>query len=294
MLLRTQQMFKYSGLPDTIPQRILELFLQINGHVCFAQHNDNLYVYTGGMGGPPDVYYQPTLYTVANPAQDFSKNFRINEDCILMRNDSMNIGLLPLFSRYAYNLAENELSLLVADINLRIVGLISAGDDRTLASAKKYISDIEEGKLGVIAENTFLDGIKSQPYNSTGSRGSIHDLIEYEQYLKASWYNEIGLDANYNMKRERLSASESEMNGDSLLPLVDDMLNCRKEALEKVNDMFGTDITVDLNSSWEDNAQQVDIVTELLKDEVVDDNIDAPNQGEVNTAHETTIIDKSI
>lgn len=293
MLSRTQRMFRYENLPDTIPQRIVELYLQTNGHLCFAEYKSDLFVYTGGLGGEPDVYYQPTIYTIANPAQGISRNLTIGVDCVVMKNDSMYLGLLPLFNRYAYNLTENELSLYVADINSRIVGLISAGDDRTLASAKKYLSDIEAGKIGIIAENAFLDGIKAQSYSNTGAKGVIQDLIEYEQYLKASWFNEIGLDANYNMKRERLSASESEMNSDSLLPLVDDMLECRQVALEQVNKMFGTNITVTYASAWEDNQEQVDIVTELLKKEVSEGDVDTDG-GEVNENHETADIDHTV
>ena len=62
--------------------------------------------------------------------------------------------------------------------------------------------------------------------------------------------NELGLNANYNMKRERLNLGEVSMNVDVLLPYVENMLNSRREAIKQVNEMFGTDITVDLNSSW--------------------------------------------
>ena len=258
MLNRTQSMFKYDNLPDTINARIIELYLQINGHLCFANHKDNLYVYTGGLGVEPDVYYMPTVYTIANPAQGISRNLTIDQDCVVMSNDSLYIGLLPLFSKYAYNLAENELSLLLADINSRIITLISASDDRTLESARKYLTDIENGVLGVIAENAFLDGVKSQYVTSGSSNGRILDLIEYEQYLKASWFNEIGLDSNFNMKRERLNTAEVEMNNGSLLPLIDDMLHCRQLAITKVNRMFGTTITVDFNSAWEDTLAQIE------------------------------------
>ena len=258
MLNRTQSMFKYDNLPETINARIIELYLQINGHLCFADYKDNLYVYTGGLGGEPDVYYMPTVYTIANPAQGISRNLTINRDCVVMPNDSLYIGLLPLFSKYAYNLAENELSLLLADINSRIITLISASDDRTLESARKYLTDIENGVLGVIAENAFLDGVKSQYVTSGSSNGRILDLIEYEQYLKASWFNEIGLDSNFNMKRERLNTAEVEMNNGSLLPLIDDMLRCRELAITKVNQMFGTSITVNFNSAWEDTITQIE------------------------------------
>ena len=273
MLARTQCMFEYDGLPDTIPKRIVELYLQINGHLCFARRpgTDDLFVYTGGLGGELDVYYMPTLYTVANPAQDFSKNFVIGKDCIVMPNDSMYLGLLPLYSQYAYNLAENELTLYVTDINSRIISLISASDDRTIESARKYIADIEAGKIGVISENAFLDGIKAQPYSASGGRSTLTDLIEYEQYLRATWYNEIGLDCNFNMKRERLTPAESQMNADALLPLVDDMLTCRRRALESVNALFGTDISVRLSSAWEDNQIQTDLMTDALADSLEDD-----------------------
>ena len=61
------------------------------------------------------------------------------------------------------------------------------------------------------------------------------------------------------MKRESLNSSESQLNNDALLPLVDDMLKCREIGAAKVNEMFGTDIRVSLASSWEDNEQEIEI-----------------------------------
>lgn len=260
MLNRSQQMFKYRGLPDTIPARMLELYLQTSGYCAIAEYEGKLYAYIGGQGGEPDEYYRPTLFTVANPYQGFSKNLKIGSECILIRNDSLELGMLPLYHRYAYHLTENELSLLVSDINSRITSLISASDDRTKESALQYLGDIESGKLGVIGETAFLEGLRTQPYSGQSGRGVLTDLIEYEQYLKASWYNEIGLDANFNMKRESINTTEAKMNSDALLPLIDDMITCRREAMEQVNALFGTSITVDYTSAWEDNQEQIDMM----------------------------------
>ena len=264
MLNRTQSMFRWNGLPDTIPERSLELFLQTNGNVCFYEHNDALYVFTGGMGGEPDVYYMPTVYTIANPALKLSKTLKIGSECVVMPNDSLYLGLIPMFTRYASGMTENELSMKIAIINSRIVDLISAPDDRTRSSAEKFLADIANGKHGVIAENAFLDGIRAQPYGTTANSNTLTNLIEMEQYFKASWFNELGLNANYNMKRESLNSSESQMNNDALLPLVDDMLKCRESAIEKVNEMFGTEISVSLASSWEDNEQEIKLEHEQL------------------------------
>lgn len=249
MLDRTQRIFEYKGLPDTIPQRMLEFLLQVNGYACFGECNGELYAFYGGLGGEPDAYYRPTICVVANPYLKFNKSFKIDEDCVIMRNDSLLYGLLPLFSRYATAMAENDISFRLSSVNTRIEFLLSAPDDPTKAAAEKFLKDIEEGRQGVIASNEFLEGIKAQEVGR--SMRTFTDLIEYQQYLKASWFNEIGLNANYNMKREKLSTTESQMNNDALLPLVEDMLEQRRLACEKVNEMFGTDISVDFASSWE-------------------------------------------
>ena len=253
MLNRTQSMFEYDGLPDTIPQRMMELYLQVNGTCVFYEHKDDLYIFTGGLGGKPNVYYMPTIYTISNPALNLSKNLEIDKDCILVLNDSLWAGLMPMFTRYATAICENELSMNIASINSRVISLISAGDDRTVKSAEKYIQDIRDGKQSIIAENAFLEGVKSQPYGHSGNTNMLTNLIEYEQYLKASWYNEIGLNANYNMKRESLNSNESQLNDDMLLPLIDDMIACRREGIEKVNRKYGLNISVEFNSSWRNN-----------------------------------------
>ena len=265
MLNRTQSMFKWEGLPETIPARILELYLQTNGNACFYKHEGNLYVFIGGRGGEPDVYYMPTIYTIANPALKLDVQANIDINCVVMPNDSMYMGLMPMFERYSSLMCETELSLDIACVNARIVDLISATDDRTRASAIQFLEDVREGQLGVIASNEFLEGIKTAPYGTTGHQ-TITDLIELMQYCKASWFNELGLNANYNMKRESLNSSESQLNNDALLPLVDDMLNCRQKFAEKVNEMFGTDISVSLNSSWEDNVQEIELEQGTISD----------------------------
>lgn len=255
MLNRTQSMFKYDGLPDTITKRDLEMLLQINGFACFADVKGDLYAFYGGLGGEPNAYYRPTICTVANPALKYNKNLVIDKDCVIVSNDALRIGMMPLFNRYASAMAENDLTMRMQNINTRIPALISAPDDRTKESAEKYISDVEKGKLSIIASSDLFDGIRTSPYTAQGSTSKMSDLIEYHQYLKASWYNDIGLNSNYNMKRESIMAEEAKMNDDALLPLVDNMLEERQIGLEKVNAMFGTNISVSLASSWEDQQE---------------------------------------
>ena len=271
MFDRTAEMFEYSGLPETIPDYMLETFLQLNGQVCITKVNGDLYALPGGLGGAPDPYYRPTLYVLANPGLGISESLRIRNhlppydknqaatgDCILVRNDTHMEGLFYLFSRYATQLTENDVSIRSAQINARAQVQISASTDAEAASAQKYLDDLVAGKLSVIAEKAFLEGVNVNNVSMTAANVIIQ-LIELQQYLKASWYNEIGLNANFNMKREYQSEEELQANTDVLLPLVDDMLKCRKDAIEQVNKFYGTNISVRKNSSWENKQADRDI-----------------------------------
>lgn len=249
MLARTQSMFDYEGLPETIPARNLEIMLQLNGNVFFTDKPGDYYVFTGGLGGEPDVYYEPTIYTVANPALKYSANLKIGEDGILIRSDSYGVGLLPMMQKYAALLVENDFTMRIADINSRISFLLSAADDRTEKSARTFLERIVNGDMGVISDSAFLESLKVNPAGNENST-RMTDLIEYQQYLKAAWFNDLGINANYNMKRESISPDEAQLNDDALLPLIDDMLEQRELAIKKINEKYGLNISVKLDSSW--------------------------------------------
>ena len=245
---RALAMFKYNGLPDTIPQTALEKFNIMRGFTIWAKVNGELYVFEGGLGGEPDVYGFPTIATVANPALKLSRNFTIGEDCVIMPNDAMYMGLLPLFNRYCSLINENDITMLLADVNKRAQFIISATDDNTADSANQFLKKLFNGEQATITDNAIMSGLQVNP--ATTANIAIMDLVEYQQYLRAGLYNEIGLNSNFNMKREKLTATEVEMNSGNLYPLVDDMLNQRRIALEKINAMFGTEITVEFASAW--------------------------------------------
>lgn len=279
MLDRTQEMFIYTGLPETIPARMLELYLQVNGFACIAEANGDLYAFFGGLGGVPNEYYEPTECIVNNPALNFNKTLKIKEDCVIIKNDAMYNGLMPMYSKYSELMTENDITFRTASINSRIAEVISAGDDATRAAAEKYLKDIEDGKLGVIGETAFFDGVRVQ----AGARdvtSRVIDLIEYHQYLKASWFNDLGIQANFNMKREALGADEVQLNIKALLPLAQNMLECRKEGVDAVNKMFGTNISVDFRSVWKDTEEEAENVDQLTGEDQPEDEQAGPEDEE--------------
>lgn len=299
MLSRTQSMFRYDGLPETIPSRMLELYLQSNGNCVVSEVDGKLYAFTGGFGGVPDEYYRPTIYTVANPYLKLTAMYEIDKDCILVKNDSMLIGLLPMFERYATLLVENELTIDIALVMSRLTALLTAENDKVKASAELVIKRLFDGELGVISSSAMLDGIKSQPYgNNSGGNGYMQNLIEINQYFKGSWLNDIGLQYNTNTKRENLNKNETEMNSDYLLPLVDDMLKNRREAVNAINEMYGTEIKVDLASSWADEydeslaLEENSVQTE--KNKVMEDTPENNEQIEIDTASNNESIEEQV
>ena len=258
---RTQSMFTYEGLPDTIPVQWLESYLQRNGSCCIAEHEGKLYALLGNAGGEPDEYYQPTIYTVANPALNLSKSYKIGEDCVYCKNDYDAIGLVPLVSRYCGLMTENLLTVRISDINMRMMNLLSAPDDNTLQSTKQYLKDLEDGKLGVVGETPFFEGLKLQS-KGVGNGDYMIQFIELQQYLKGSMYNELGINANFNMKREALSGQELSLNDDALMPLIDDMLKQRRAMCDELNEMFGLNVSVDYGSSWHSNVVEKQLISE--------------------------------
>lgn len=281
MLNRLSSMFKWEGLPDSIPQRMLELYLMSSGACAVTKVGEKLYAFTGGLGGEPDEYYRPTIFTVANPYLKFNEMLRIDEECALVLNDTCHAGLLGLLEQYGTAMVENELSMQVATINSRVMSIITAEDDNAKASADKFLEDIESGKLSAIGAQKFFEGVQTQPYAVRGAT-ALTDLIEYEQYLKASLFNELGLNANYNMKRESLNSAESQLNNDALTPLIDDMLNCRKCGADKINELFGTEITVEFSSAWKDNELEsaAELAAIVGESETVDEAAEDPETPE--------------
>lgn len=266
MLNKSTQIFKYNNLPETIQTKDLETQLQVSGFCIWKEVDGKLYTFTGGLGGQPNPYYLPTVAIVANPALRYNAELKIGEECVVMLNDHYYQGLMPLFNKYGSLLVEAEVSLKYAIINARVPALIQADNDTAKKTAEEFFKKIHEGNgYGIIASREFLDGIRSQDFYK---QAYIKDLIESIQYIKGSWFNEIGLNAAFNMKREAINEAEATLNEDILYPTIDTMLACRKYALDKVNEMYGTNITVELNSVWMQNRVHEDLVLEKEEAEI--------------------------
>lgn len=273
MLDRTRQMFTWSGLPKSISEKWLEIYLQVHGFVIISETDKGLKAFFGGLGEVPDEYYKPTKAIVDNPYLKYYKTLDIYREyhdtefnretgCVVGQNDTMMYGLFPLICKYAEQLATNEITLNISDINSRAMNILAASSDKAAESVRQFLKDLRDGKIATIRDSLIKDtDVRSLPFTDA-TNGGITNLIELHQYYKASFYNEIGLNANYNMKRESIQQNESDMNHDSLKPLIDDMMECRQELADMLNTCYGLDVSVDFNSIWEDRAEMEDAAIE--------------------------------
>lgn len=281
MFDRTIMMFNYENLPDGITNKDMEKFTQMQGQSFFIKHNGRAYILNGTFSDNITWNYEFKNALIVNPAlPDLKTKYTLNEDCVCLPNDSHYIGLYPLMEKNAIQLASTDISLMFASFNTRLKTLFTSDDDNNKESLDQLISDIWDGKklTSIVTEDLYKKSIEGVTYNQ-GQSTDIKDLIELKQYIKANWYIDLGINANYNMKREAINESESQMNDDALVPLIDDMLMVREQAVDKINELFGYDIKVSLSSAWEHLRKEIEmeetqeeLMVEQLEEAKSDDN----------------------
>ena len=276
MFDKTLSMFDWDGLPDSLPAVELEKLLQLNGFAVIAKYKGDLYAFDAGFKGQ-NAYNRPTHAIISNPALQFNATLELDKDCVLIKNDDMQKGLTSVYDKYGQLLIENEITMLINDYNKRIPFTISASDDATIASAKAYLQKIIDGSIGVIGENKLFKSLNINQASTT-SVTDFADLYGYHQFLTAELNNLIGLATNNNMKRERLTTNEIEVNKNASYPFTDNMLKNRQTAVDKINKLFDTDIKVEYSSIWGSNNG----------DSNSGDNVDSADQSDSGSITEST------
>lgn len=260
MLDRTLMMFEYQNLPDGITPKDMEKFTQLQGQSFFIKHNNRFYILYGSFSNYVTWNCEPKEALLVNPAlPDLKTKYVIDEDVIVYPNDAYYMGLFPMLQNNAIQMAQADISLSYAGFNTRLKTMFTADDDNTKDSIDKMLEGIWNGEKirAILSENLYKKSVEGISY-SNGQVNDITSLIELKQYIKANWYMDLGINANYNMKRETLNDGELQANDDVLMPLIDNMLKVRREALDKINQKWGLNITIDFSSSWKKIKKEIE------------------------------------
>lgn len=262
---KAMSLFKLSGTEDleAFDERYFMEQLILRGKVCVAQFDGKLYALTGNWGGEPNAYYEPTQWIVANPIlgsktlkvlnKDGSKDVSKLDGIVIaltdfdFLTDNLNGGLYPLIYKYSGLLADNDVSLNIAQINGRLNVVLTADSENIANQAEDVLKDLYNGKPYRVLYQDLMNKIEVNPVAAAGTNNTIMSLIEAKAHLLQDFYSEIGIASQGNLKRERVNTAETELMTGCLDISIWNILKNLREGLDRVNELFGTSISVELN-----------------------------------------------
>ena len=299
---KAMSIFEFSRLPETINENWLKEQLVLSGKICFTKFNDKLYALNGELGGEPNVYYEPQDFIIANPVLG-SKQVRVRQKdgsettdglegivVALTRVDELeqkNGGLYNLIYKYAGLLADNDVSLNCAQINGRLNVAFTADSEQEARTAELVLKDYYSGKPYRVLSQNILEKITATQIAQSNTSGNIISLIEAHRSILQDFYNEIGIGYQGNAKRERVNTAEIGLMRGCLDLSLAGMIESLKEGIKKVNELFGTNIEVEIN----ENIYYEGSGNATLGEEVEADNAEV--EAEVDEKNDTDVIDEA-
>lgn len=272
--------YKYDGLPESLPGREILMNLILTGHAVIFRDKGEI-VTTRTTIYDFDKYYRPTKATFGN-VKMFSKKliFGENSEVIYLTRIQGNVftqqavdsGLSTFIKRYARLLADAESTISNYLVNVRLTSYPVASNDQVRESVAAFYNSIEMGKRSVITDNLILEAFRNVDIAAQNRKDGINDLLIARDKILSTFFREIGIKFQQEQKMAQLTEDEVQADEQLLLLNVKDMLEVQKEGVERVNRFFGTDIKVSINPIYDRATYQV------KKEESADGNTETDNQ----------------
>lgn len=238
--------FKWSGLPVTCDERALEQTLFFYGNALFFEDEDLGFIHTPvQLIGPFNVYYE----SINREAYSFNyRKRRTIDDSVLIR---ANMTMSPDYIipwNYAPKIADAIRSVDVHSQTLKSPFGITC-DEQNKRSAIAALNKIKDNEIAVF----------SQKYNQQNAFQVLSFVNNC--WLPEMWanvknytseaYTALGMDNSYSSKKERMVTSEAEGQSNPTRHVLQSELNERLTACEKINKMFGLNISCEINQENE-------------------------------------------
>ena len=263
---KVMNLFTWEGLPSDLPQREIEFRLNFSDMAVTAIVNSRRYkkLIAADASGFGVTQYRDVwtdcIWTCPNDS-GMAKLIGPDKAAVLIRNNSSLLPTSILVDRYAGLLAHAELSLQAILINSRATGILAARDDKQRDAIMQFYAALEDGRTMAIVDDMGLDslvGSEGLRQIATQYPSSTHilDFWQARQNLYKEFLAEIGISKSTD-KRERLISDEVAQDQPLYEFSLDDMLRCRQQGAEEMNDLFGLSASVNVNEAIKVNAEEV-------------------------------------
>lgn len=245
----SMSMFEWKNLPNTVDPRYIELRLFETGSVVFFK-DDVL----GELcldciqQGNFDVYGNPITRRAYSCYNNYQKVLS-DKDSVIIWNNYLRTNSVTDIQLYAKRLWDLDRSV---DVNAKAQKtpiLIQCNEKQKLSMKNLYMQ--YDGNIpAIFADNNIdINGIK---VISTQAPYVADKLYQLKNQIWNEALTYLGI-SNLNInKQERLITDEVSSSQGSTISSRYSRLECRKQAVEKINEMFGLDIEVDYRKDYQD------------------------------------------
>lgn len=219
-----------------------------------------------------NIYYRPTTFLVSNPALKQQYRLLIGEQTELIKLTPDYMGAFDIVQMYGDMMAVTMESFGVNAINSKFAFVFMA-DNKTMAeSMKKLYDQVASGEPAAFADKKLFDQDGNPKWNlflNNLKQNYIGlELLESLTTIEDKFSTMVGIDnANVN-KRERMLVDEVNANNQNTKALAQVWLECLKESFDKVNDMFGLDLSVRLRKEASDGIPVSDGSVSVRSDDI--------------------------
>lgn len=246
-------MFEWKNLPDTIDPRYLELCLFSEGKAVWFKDDDIGYLALRcAISGGFDVYRVP-INRRAYAINGYNKELTIKNSVIIW-NNYLRTNTMPMVETYAKRLYNLD-RVIDVNANAQKTPLFIRCDEGQLLTMKNMYMQYD-GNMPVI----FADKNTSTTPIQVLSTNAPY-LADRIQTLKMQLWNEaltfLGISNTNTMKKERLISDEIQRNEGGTLANRYSRLIARQEAADKINKMFGLNISVDFRDDVRFNTEML-------------------------------------
>lgn len=257
LMLIARSVFKWNNLPNGISEKWIEKWLFTEGECLFYKDPEKGFMVAKCTESGSLNYYDEPTELHPYGTNYIGKSLENNTECVLICNNDCRIPTAPSIQLFALRLAEISRTIDV-NISAQKTPVVVLCSDKQKLSMKKAFQSVAENEPVIYGEKNGLD-MDSIKVLDTDAPVVFPQL----QIQKHAIWNEcmtfLGIN-NANMdKRERLVADEVEANDDQIESSRNVMLRAREEACERINELFGLNISVELRKQEEEKEEEEEI-----------------------------------